>query len=229
MRIIIVSDIHNDTENLLTFLDKVKEFEFDVIVCPGDFTDVNTPKGFTQEDIVKVILEELKTLKKPILAVPGNVDTMGVLKILEDEGVSIHGKGRVIGDFGFYGYGGAKTPFNTNIEPSEEELKLGLENGWKDVKDCKFKIQVTHNPPKNTRIDIISSGIHVGSEVVRKFIEEKQPIVAISAHIHEARGIDKINNTFLMNSGRFPEGYFGLIDIRENGEVEGKIMNILSE
>jgi len=69
MDIIIFSDIHNDVENLLTYFDKIKELKFDVIVCPGDFTDINTPKGFTQEDITKLIITELKGLKKPIMYV----------------------------------------------------------------------------------------------------------------------------------------------------------------
>ncbi len=223
--IIIVSDVHGDVENLLTYLDKIKELKFDVIVCPGDFTDVNTPKGFTQEDIVKLIIGELKTLKVPVVAVPGNVDPKSIIKILEKDNVSIHGRGKIINGFGFFGYGGAKTPFETNIEPTEEELKLGLQNAYKDVERANFKILVTHAPPQGTRVDIIQSGIHVGSDAVRSFIDDRQPVLAISAHIHEARGTDKLKNTFLINSGRFPEGYFGLVNV-ENGIVNGKVLNI---
>jgi len=226
MDIIIFSDIHGDVENLLTYFDKIKELKFDVIVCPGDFTDINTSKGFTQEDITKLIINELKGLKKPILAVPGNVDTKDIINILEKEGISIHGKGMVIDNFGFYGYGGAKTPFGTNIEPTEEELKIGLKNAWKDVEKMKYKIQVTHNPPFGTRLDMLQSGVFVGSSVIRGFIEFYEPIVAISAHIHEAKGTDYIKKTFLINSGRFPEGYFGLVNI-DNGSVKGKVLNLI--
>ena len=226
MDIIIFSDIHNDVENLLTYFDKIKELKFDVVVCPGDFTDINTPKGFTQEDIVKLIVTELKGLKKPVITVPGNVDTKDIVNILEKEGVSIHGKGRVINDFGFYGYGGARTPFKTNIEPSEEELKIGLKNAWEYVKKTKHKIQVTHNPPFGTRVDMVQSGAHVGSKVVKEFIEVHEPILAVSAHIHEARGVDQFKKTFLINSGRFPEGYFGLVNI-ENGSIKGRVLNLI--
>ena len=226
MNIIVISDIHGDLENIPTYLDKISKLKFDVIICPGDFTDVNVPKGFKQEDIARIFVEELKTLKKPFLAVPGNMDTKEIVEMFEKEKVSIHGKGKIIGDFGFYGFGGAKTPFETNIEPSEEEIKLGLEKGWKDVEKAKYKIQVTHNPPKNTRVDMLLNGVHVGSDVVKEFIETHNPIVAISAHIHEARGIDKLKNTFLLNSGRFPEGYFGLINI-QNGLVNGKVISLI--
>ncbi len=226
MNIIVISDIHGDIENLFNYFDKIKELNVDAVVCPGDFTDANMPKGFTQEDVVKLIIKELNLLKKPILAVPGNVDTKNMIKIFEEEGISIHGKGKVIGDFGFYGYGGAKTPFETNIEPSEEELKLGLKNAFNEVKNAKYKVQITHTPPAGTRVDMIQSGLHVGSNVVREAIELYEPIVAISSHIHEARGTDQLKKTFIINSGRFPEGYFGFIKI-ENGSVNGKVLNLI--
>jgi len=226
MDIIVISDIHGDVENLLLYLDKIKEFKFDAIVCPGDFTDVDVPKGFTQNDVARLIIKEIKTLKKPLLCVPGNVDPHEIISILEEERISIHGKGMIVNDVGFYGFGGAKTPFNTSIEPSEEELRIGLENSWKNVKDSKRLIQVTHTPLLNSRLDIVQSGIHVGSNVVRNFIELKNPLVAISSHIHEARGTDRLKNTFLMNSGKFSEGYFGIINI-ENNLVTGKVLNLI--
>jgi hypothetical protein len=227
MDIVVISDIHGDVENLISYLDKIKEFKFDVIICPGDFSDANVPRGFTQEDIVRLIIKELKTLKKPFVAVPGNVDPKDIVKILEEEKISIHGKGVGVGDYGFYGYGGAQTPFGTNIEPTEEEMRVKLKEGFEDVKGLKYKIQVTHTPPSGSRLDMIQSGLHVGSEVVREAIETYEPLVAISAHIHEAKGTDRFKNTFLLNSGRFPEGYFGLINI-DNGSVKGKIINLLS-
>ena len=226
MNIVVISDIHNDIENLFNYFDKIKELNVDAVICPGDFTDANTPRGFTQEDVARLIIKELKLLGKPIFAIPGNVDTKDMIKVFDDEGVSIHGKGKLIGDYGFYGYGGAQTPFETNIEPTEEELKLGLKNAWNEVKNAKYKVQVTHNPPAGTRVDMIQSGLHVGSKVVRESIESYEPIVAISAHIHEARGTDAIKNTFVINSGRFPEGYFGFINI-VNGKVNGKVLNLI--
>jgi len=226
MDVVIVSDIHGDVENLLSYLDKIKELSFDVVVCPGDFTDVDIPKGFTQEGVARFIIREIKSLGKPLFCVPGNVDAQNVLNVLEEEGVSVHGKGGVFSGVGFYGYGGAKTPFGTNIEPSEEELRLGLNAAWKDVKDTDQKIQITHNPPLNTRIDMVRSGAHVGSRVVKEFIETHNPVVAISSHIHEARGTDKLKKSFLINSGKFSEGYFGLISISDDS-VTGKVLNLI--
>ncbi|MEM3393833.1 MAG: metallophosphoesterase [Candidatus Methanomethylicia archaeon] len=224
MKILIISDIHNDIENLMEYIDKVATFNFDVIIFPGDFSDV-PPKGFSSIEISRIILEELKSLNKPILALPGNWDK-NIIKILEEEGISLHGKGRVIDNIGFYGFGGARTPFNTSFEPSEEEIKNGLKKAFEEIKESEIKVQVTHAPPARTRVDIVYTGAHVGSEAVREAIEKFKPILAISAHIHESMGIDEINGTKLINAGRFPEGYCGLVVIK-NKKVEAKIVNLI--
>jgi len=45
MNVLVVSDIHNDVENLMNLVDKISFLNFDVIIAVGDFTDVNLPKG----------------------------------------------------------------------------------------------------------------------------------------------------------------------------------------
>jgi Icc-related predicted phosphoesterase len=208
----------------MEYFDKAVLLNFDVMVCPGDFTDI-TSKGFSNIDVAKIIIEEMKSLKKTIVAVPGNMDG-DILDLLDREGVSVHGKGKIIGDVGFYGFGGAKTPFRTSFEPSEEEIKIGLEKAYNYVKSAKFKIQITHSPPARTSLDMVYTGAHVGSQAVRKFIEEKKPTAAVCAHIHEARGVDHIGDTKVINAGRFPEGSCGLITI-EDGKVEVKVISLI--
>ena len=224
MEIIVIGDIHNDIENIMNYADKLSVIKFDVIVCPGDFTDVGL-RGFSQIDIARLVIAELKTFKKPIFAVPGNFDK-DIIPILEKEKISIHGRGIVFGEVGFYGYGGAKTPFNTPLEPSEGELKNGLQTGFEEVRGAKFKVQVTHMPPARTKMDLLYTGAHVGSDIVRRFIEENKPDVAVSSHIHEARGVDELENTKLINAGRFPEGYCGIISIGGHG-VSVKVVNLI--
>lgn len=225
MNILVVSDIHNDVENLMNFIDKISFLDFDVIVAVGDFTDVNLPKGFRDIDIAELIIEELSLFKKPILTVPGNFDK-NLIDFFEKRGISLHGKGKIIENVGFYGFGGARTPYNTPLEPSEEELKEGLTKAHEQIKNCEFRVQVTHMPPARTRLDVLFTGAHVGSEIIRNFIEKVQPDVAISAHIHEARGLDEIGKTKLINSGRFPEGYCGLVTL-EKGNISTKIVNLI--
>lgn len=224
LNIIVIGDIHNDVESITNYVDKLSSLDFEVIICPGDFIDI-PPRGFTERDLASLIIEELRTFKKPIVAVPGNLDGK-ILQVLEEEKISIHGKGKIIGDVGFYGFGGARTPFKTSLEPSEEEIKIGLERGFEEVKNAKYKIQVTHIPPINTKIDRLYTGAHVGSETVRKFIEKNKPNVAISAHVHEARGVDELGETKLLNAGRFPEGSFGFIEIK-NEKTSVRLQNLI--
>jgi Icc-related predicted phosphoesterase len=225
MDILVVSDIHNDVENLMNFIDKICLLKFDVIIAVGDFTDVNLPKGFRDVDIGELIIEELNTFKKPILAVPGNFDK-NLIELFEKKDISLHGRGKKIENVGFYGFGGARTPYNTPLEPREEEIEEGLTKAYEEIKKCEFRVQVTHMPPARTKLDVLFTGAHVGSEVIRNFIEKMQPTVAISAHIHEARGLDELGKTKLINSGRFPEGYCGLITL-EKGNVNTKIVNLI--
>lgn len=225
MNIAAIGCIHGDIENLMKFLDKIELLNIDVIACPGDFTDYVVPKGFSRLDVGKIILEELKSLNKAVICVPGSWDK-DLIDFFKKENVSVHGEGKVINGIGFYGYGGAKTPFNTPFEPSEGELELGLEKSYSEVKSVKVKIQLTHAPPSKTKVDVIATGAHVGSESVRKFIENKKPDVAICSHIHESRGVDELGNTKIINPGRFPEGYVGLISI-ENLKVTAKVSSLI--
>ena len=225
MRILALSDMHNDVENLMPYIEKAAELKPDVVVCPGDFTDVNLPKGFSRVEMAKLVIAELGSFGKPIMAVPGNQDKE-IIGVLERGGVSIHGTGRIIDSVGFYGFGGAKTPFGTSYEPDESEIESGLEKAYEYVKQAKVKVQVTHNPPARTKLDMIPSGAHVGSETVRMFIEKNQPLVAIAAHVHESRNVDSIGSCKIINSGRFPEGYCGLVEI-DDGSASVKIVSLV--
>lgn len=225
MKIATIACIHGDVENLMKFLDKMALHDIDVIICPGDLTDFLIPKGFNRQDIAKIILEELKGLGKNVLTVPGSWDG-DLIDFLKKEKVSIHAEGKIIDGVGFYGYGGAKTPFNTPFEPTEGEIELGLEKSYSDVKNAKIKIQVTHAPPNRTKLDTIVSGAHVGSESVRDFIEKKQPNAAVCAHIHESRGVDDIGKTKIINPGRFPEGYVGFIEINDS-KITTKVSSLI--
>ena len=67
---------------------------------------------------------------------------------------------------------------------------------------------VCHTPPKDTVIDIVRSGIHVGSSTVRDFIVQYKPDVCISGHIHESSGKDKVGDTIVLNAGMFRDGWY---------------------
>ena len=219
MRIVGIGCIHNDIEEIPNLLDKILRYEPDVLISVGDICDANFPKGFTCKDVGSIVLTELRSLGKPILTVPGTWDK-DLIEVFRKEGVLIHGNGKIIDDVGFYGFGGAQTPFNTPYEPDEEEIYHGLIKSYENVEGNKYKIQLSHAPPINTVLDMIPGNQHVGSVSVRRVIEEKQPDVAICAHIHEGVGVDQIGKTKIINVGKFTEGYIGLINIDKEIRVE---------
>ncbi len=83
----------------------------------------------------------------------------------------------------------------------------------------KKTIYVIHAPPFNTKLDITTSGAHVGSKAVREFIEKEQPYLALHGHIHESPQmsgsfIDRIGKTTCINVGSsYPENKLNSIVI----------------
>ncbi len=218
-KILVIADVHGEFEKFSEVMDSLKENDFDLVICPGDFTDMNnTPEGYSQVDIAELILQKILSLGKPVLCVPGNHEPYDILEVFDDYDVNLHGRIRKFKDTEFIGFGGAATPFNTKFEPTEEEIKEALEKKVKSVKG-KF-ILVTHNPPFGTNLDKTETGEHVGSKVIREFIENNKPLLAISAHIHEAGGNDKLNGTTLFYPGVAYEGYYGLVDVGKEIKCE---------
>ncbi|MBI2471158.1 MAG: metallophosphoesterase [Planctomycetes bacterium] len=210
MKIISFGDVHEDTSNLI----KIKsELEVaDLILISGDLTNYH---GKAE---AKKVLESVKKYNKHLLAQYGNLDQPEVDGYLTKEGINLHGNGYVFEDVGIFGCGGSSpTPFNTPSEISETDIKKYLTNGYSKVKDAKWKIMVCHTPPMDTAIDVIRSGLHVGSSVVRDFIVQYKPDVCISGHIHESRGTDKIGNTIVLNAGMFRDGWYIEIDADKGG------------
>ncbi len=220
-KIMVVADIHGEFEKFSRIVDKTKEHDFDLVICPGDFTDVfNTPEGYSQVDITELILQKLLSFGKPVFCVPGNHDPYDTLDLLDEYNVNIHGRVKKLKGLEFVGFGGAATPFNTKFEPTEEEIKETLDKRANDIKG-KF-ILVTHNPPFGTNLDKTETGEHVGSKSIREFIEKNKPLLAISAHIHEAGGIDKLGETTLFYPGVAYEGYYGLVEVGKEIKCEIK-------
>jgi Icc-related predicted phosphoesterase len=224
MKIAVIGCIHNEIERLPVLLEKVASYEPKILLSVGDIADSSFPKGFDAKDIGRIFLEEAKTYFKKILIIPGTWDKE-LIPLFQKENVLLHQRGEEIENVGFYGFGGAQTPFNTPYEPSEKEIEEGLRVAHDFVKNKEIKIQATHAPPYSSTLDIVGNK-HVGSQAVRKIIEEFSPKVAVCAHIHESLGKDIIKNTVVLNVGKFVEGYFGLIEIK-NGEIKADIVSLL--
>ena len=210
MKIISFGDIHEDTSNLAKI--KYDLETADLIVISGDLTNCH---GKTE---TKKVLDVVKKYNKHLLAMYGNMDKQEVDGYLTKEGINLHGNGYVFGDVGIFGCGGSsQTPFHTPSEISEADIEQFLTNGYNKVKDARWKIMVCHTPPRDTTTDIVRSGMHVGSQMVRDFILKHKPHVCISGHIHESRARDKVGDTIVLNAGMFRDGWYTEIDIDKGG------------
>ncbi len=210
MKIACISDIHgNISRNIFSMLLNERP---DLIVIAGDITN------FGGKQHAYAVLSTLSQICNKILAVPGNCDREDVLELLEEIGISLHGRAVISGEIAFFGAGASPpTPFSTPFEISEEEIKSLLEKAYAQCANVRIKIMVTHSPPYGI-LDRIASGEHVGSKAIREFLEEKEDIgYLICGHIHEASGAERFGNTLVINPGTFISGCYILET--ETGEV----------
>ena len=77
-----------------------------------------------------------------------------------------------------------------------------LRKGHEKIKNLEKKIMVTHMHTTGSKAEIIG---FKGNSGIEKAIHEFKPDILISAHIHEAAGLqEKIGKTKVMNVSRTP-------------------------
>jgi Icc-related predicted phosphoesterase len=201
MRIVSFGDIHMSLRTIERLAPELEAA--DVVILSGDLTNFGG-----SEDAARVLAATQRHARQ-VLAVSGNLDQLEVIDFLRARGVSLHGESRTVGDVGIFGCGGSNvTPFHTPTELSDEEIAALLERGYAAVAQAPHVLMVCHTPPARTKTDRLTSGAHAGSVAVRAFIEEHQPDVCITGHIHESAAVDRIGGTTVVNAGAFRDsGY----------------------
>ena len=211
MKFLVISDIHGNLENVDKLDAKFKEA--DAVLFGGDFA------LFEHLETAKPVLEKLASKHEVIYSVLGNCDSPDFLAEVEGADISVEGSIAFNDGYAVSGSGGgSKFTGTTPFERTDEEL-VGdfavVENASADSADenghWQNLILIMHNPPKNTACDMISGGIHVGSEALRSFIEKRTPFLVVTGHIHESAGIDKIGETVVINPGSLAEGKYAWV------------------
>lgn len=211
MKLFVISDIHGAIAPLLKAAPLIREADW--VVVSGDITGDKT-----REEAARVMacLEDQHTR---ILAVHGNWDRLEVNDYLEDKGYSLHGRGRIFDDIGFFGLGGSSpTPLKTATEYSEEAIALLLRQGYADVQQASRRVLVSHAPPRGIR-DRSFLGLRGGSRSVRTFLETHPTDLCLCGHIHEAAGIERVNATWIANAGSFKRGHYLSVTIGADIQV----------
>ena len=156
----------------------------------------------------------------PGFYITGNCDPLELLTKgapgFEDR--NLHAKAKLVGTTLIVGLGGSTpTPGPTPTQLREDEIltiMLGL-TGEVEDQHHESLIFLFHNPPFNTKTDLSSKGNHAGSRILRDFILRLKPQIVFHGHIHEARGIDKLDGTYIVNPGPAFYGYYALATLED--------------
>lgn len=223
MKFCVVSDLHGHVSLVRKITSYAKNLQCEFIVFCGDLTNF----GAVDEGI-----EILRTFSKSglkLLYVPGNCDPRELIHVKVEGTMCIHGRLIYMNDVGFVGVGGSSiTPFNTPFELNENEIWNLLEKTARGTKNLDRVILVSHDPPNNTALDLNFAGLHVGSKSVRKFILKYKPLMGLHGHIHEGRGVDKLNGVTIINPGPSANGYIAIVNVEGNAKVTYDLLNIFS-
>jgi uncharacterized protein len=198
-------------------------------------------------ELIRERLEEWIEYARPRLAeqgvkcyaAPGNDDAFFIDELLADSGAIELLEGRVVNVDGVEmlttGWSN-ETPWKTERETSETELRAMIKQMIDQLERPENAIFNIHVPPHGTALDQcpkldedlrpVSSGgnpvmTSAGSTAVRELIETYQPLLGLHGHIHEGRGIARIDRTVCVNPGsNYSEGVLNGSLIRlKQGEV----------
>jgi Icc-related predicted phosphoesterase len=206
MKLLALSDFHGDYSHISAILDQAGDFE--AVLIAGDLTDFGPDEK---------ALELLDMFKAPVFAVPGNCDNPSILKVLDNNKntINLHNSLHTTGEFTFMGLGGSNpTPFNTLFELSE--TNIGKYIGTLLSRSKGRNILLSHAPPRNTT-DKLPHG-NVGSVALARYLGRFDLIIC--GHIHEARGVVRVNSTCIVNPGMASKGQAALITIEDDIKVD---------
>jgi uncharacterized protein len=215
MKIVALSDIHSCLDYLEANSSAVCDLEqADLTVISGDITNFG---GYNETD---EIISHLQVYNENVLAVPGNCDLPEADRYLRDKGINLNCNCIEKNNYLFTGIGGFNPcSRHDRKECNDEYFQICLDHVADRKRDGYQIIFVCHFPPFLTLVDRTAMGKHGGVRKIREFIEEHQPLLSVTGHIHEGVGIDKIVETTLVNPGSFRQGSYAVI------EMEGKTVN----
>ena len=212
MRILHFTDIHGAGNK---FRKLAKDLlSADLIVLSGDITH------FGSTENCREIIQIIHTYNENILAVSGNCDPEPIEDFLLNERIGIHRKIVLRENIQIAGLGGSlPCPGPTPNEFTEEQAGVWLGEMHKKIDPGVTSILVFHQPPFGSSTDRLINGNHVGSTSVLEFIKKVQPVLCLTGHIHEARGVDTIDKCKVVNGGPFHQGYFAELEITDENAV----------
>lgn len=216
MKLVAIADIHGRIEQLDIAADDLAAA--DLVLLTGDITH------FGRRDQAAQMIEPIRQQCRQLLAVPGNCDYPDVENYLTELEINIDRSCRTIGGCNFLGLGGSlPAPAPTPNVYGEDELAQFLAQARSGCDSQAASVLIAHQPPLDTAADRITAGDHVGSRSVRAFIEEHQPLLCLTGHIHEAASLDRIGSTQIVNPGPLSSGRYAYVELGPDGTVTAEL------
>lgn len=201
-RLAAIGDIHDHKANLAIVLDRIKAIGVDGILLVGDIGSHDLGRGSFSAvawrryvKSVRDIFAQIRRLGAPVLWVAGNHDLPG----LSGPGCVDNGSVEKIKGLRVSGIGGAGPDrFGFPYEWSEDDVRARM------VPDC--DVLLVHCPPRDTPLDKMINGKHVGSMAIRERAVG-HPGVLVCGHIHEAAGVHRLEECLCVNPGGLGEPF----------------------
>lgn len=221
--------------------EELKPFDFatKIIRFPNKYTKELFEKALQYRDLFQraaktmkekyALIEALiqKYSKSPVLTLPGNYDIDLQYTALYER--DLHRKSFDLLGLKFSGYGGAPIPTSGIPEKLAVVFHEYLKNGKNYSEPGDFfeeekpDICVIHNPAYGY-LDKIPGIGHVGSQGIRNYLEDNEPALVVSGHVHEDQGIIRKKNTIFLNPSNF-----GAVDSIAGFQFGGYYAEILIE
>jgi len=206
MKILVLSDIHGSNTGLMTTLELCQRHQPDLVVICGDITQFG-PHEWAEKYLKRIPIQAA--------ALPGNCDPIDLDRTIEESGaINLHRRSEMISGIPFIGAGGADyTPFNTIFEFGDDTFA-----DWLNPILRENAVLVTHAPAYGI-LDTIHSGKHKGSRGLRTIVDRWKPILMLSGHLHDARGVIEHKGTVFVNPGPAKDGYGALVELTTPEEL----------
>lgn len=206
MKFLVISDLHQKMSMVPAIASACEKHGCDAILALGDITNFGT-----SADACSII----KSFGTKTYAIPGNCDPLDLPEGIAGCCESVHGKAFNLAGLKFAALGGSNpTIFNTPFELPEEKIDAML----RPISSKGMALMV--HTPAYGHLDEIPSSMNVGSTAIRKIVEDFEPVLVLSGHIHEARGLKHVGKTMFLNPGAAKDGYAAVLDLADGPKAE---------
>jgi len=193
LKLLVISDIHGEKKSLNRIKAAYHNHDPDLTVVCGDITHFGN-----KNDAV----EYLEKIPTDIIGVVGNCDPKGVEEAYKEVGAQyLHLNTVKIDGTEFVGISGS----NYSQEDLDKFKKLSMDSN----------VFVLHQPAYGY-LDKASREKNIGNQDLLSIIDNNEPKLVLSGHVHEDRGIIDEQDTVYLNPGPAHEDNLAVVEISNN-------------